>query len=126
MKNKNSKLNVKKPKNTINTTKHKIKPKIKLNKIKTFNIGEAIISVNFFENFNFLILTYNKCLIYSPKFVLLKTIALDYEIKEIKTIDNENFKCLYNYELYVNINIKNDEIEEIIDFGRQDIKFIKY
>ena len=126
MKNKNSKLIDKKPKNKINKIKYNIKPKIKLNKIKTFNIGEAIISVNFFENFNFLILTYNKCLIYSPKFVLLKTIALDYEIKEIKTIDNENFKCLYNYELYVNINIKNDEIEEIIDFGRQDIKFIKY
>ena len=35
MKNKNSKLNIKKPKNKISTTKHNIKPKIKLNKIKT-------------------------------------------------------------------------------------------
>ena len=59
MKNKNSKLNVKKPKNKINTTKYNIKPKIKLNKIKKINIGDIIISINFFENFNFLILTYN-------------------------------------------------------------------
>lgn len=126
MKNKNSKLNVKKPKNKINTTKHNIKPKIKLNKIKTINTGDTIISINFFKNFNFLILTYNKCLIYTPKFSLIKTIDLDIEFQEIKIVDNENFKCLYNYELYVNINFYNDEIEEIINFGRTDIKSIKY
>jgi len=127
MKNKNSKLNAKKPKNKItNTSKHNIKPKMKLNKIKTINTGDTIISINFFKNFNFLILTYNKCHIYSPKFALIKTIDLDYEIKEIKITDNENFKCLFNYELYVNINIKNNEVEQIIDFGRKDIKYIKY
>jgi hypothetical protein len=57
---------------------------------------------------------------------LIKKIDLDYEIKEIKIIDNENFKCLFNYELYVNINILNNEVEQIIDFGRSDIKSIKY
>ena len=125
MKNKNSKINSKKPKNKINT-KHNIKPKIKLNKIKKILIEDRIISINFFKNLNFLVLTLNKYRIYSPKFELIKAYDLKYEIQEIKIIDNENFKCLYNYDQYVNMNIKNNKIKKIINFGRSDITSIKY
>ena len=126
MKNENSKLNVKNPKNKNNTTKQKIKPKLKLNKIKTIIIGEAISSINFFKNLNFLVLTNKEYRIYSPKFALIKIYNLKNEIQEIKIIDDENFNCLYNYEKYVNINIKNNKIGNIINFGRNDIEYIKY
>ena len=126
MKNKNSKINVKIQKNRINTTKHKIKPKIKLIKTKTIKIVGTIKSINFFKNLNFLVLTNKEYLIYSPKFALIKTYNLKNEIQEITIIDDENFYCLYNYKQYVNINIKNNKISKLINFGRNDIKYIIY
>ena len=57
---------------------------------------------------------------------MIKTYNLSYEITEIKIIDNENFKCLENYDEYININIENNKITKIIKFGRDDIKYIKY
>ena len=126
MKNKNTKLNAKNQKHKINITKHKIKPKIKLNKIKTIKIRDTIKSINFFKNLNFLVLTNKEYLIYSPKFALIKTYNLKNEIQEITIIDDENFYCLYNYKQYVNINIKNNKISKLINFGRNDIKYIIY
>ena len=127
MKNKNySNLNVKNPKNKINIAKHKIKQKIKLIKTKTIKIGDTIKSINFFKNLNFLVLTNKEYRIYSPKFALIKTYNLKNEIQEIKIIDDENFNCLFNYEQYANINIKNNKIVKLINFGRNDIKYIKH
>ena len=126
MKKNSSKLNAKNPKSRINTAKNKNKPKIKLIKTKTIKIGDTIKSINFFKNLNFLVLTDKEYRIYSPKFDLIKKYALKYKIREIKIIDDENFRCLYNNAQYINMNIKNNKIEKIINFGRDDIKYIKY
>lgn len=126
MKNKNSKLNIKIPKNKINSSKHKINQKMKLIKTKTIKIGDKIKYINFFKNLNFLVLTNKEYRIYSPKFALIKAYKLKNRIQEIKIIDNENFNCLCNYEQYVNINIKNNKIVKLIDFGRYDINYVKH
>ena len=110
--------------NKVSFTKNKIKLK-NIKNVKAFN--SFISNIYFFKNKNYLVLSNKNYKIYNDKYNNIKTNQKeDWKLSNIKIVDTNNFMCLLNNKVLINITIKDGKYRTLFNINEEIFKIIYY